>query len=204
MVGWIKRATVGRPAGPADTFPTSITDTLNDHQMQQCPAGREANLILVLKATAKGPQRGSQHPAYQRPQRPRTSGVSGQPARFSSRNGRRCRAAPRLISKMQGTAVLDTIPAGRVRRRGRSYQGETWILDSSEGVWAGQARSEYPATFVLFSMCALVAFSYEFLVLLLLFGHSSFYAGIENPKPGSRMACCDRHSASPDELLSRA
>jgi hypothetical protein len=30
-------------------------------------AGREANLIRVLKATAKGPQRGSQHPAYQRP-----------------------------------------------------------------------------------------------------------------------------------------
>ena len=32
-----------------------------------------------------------------------------------------------------------------------TYQGETWILDSSQGVWAGQARSEYPATFVLFS-----------------------------------------------------
>jgi hypothetical protein len=30
-------------------------------------AGQQANLIRVLKATAKGPQRGSQHPAYQRP-----------------------------------------------------------------------------------------------------------------------------------------
>ena len=28
------------------------------------------------------------------------------------------------------------------------------MLDSSQGVWAGQARSEYPATFVLFSKCA--------------------------------------------------
>jgi hypothetical protein len=25
------------------------------------------------------------------------------------------------------------------------YQGETWIVDSPEGVWAGQARYEYPA-----------------------------------------------------------
>jgi hypothetical protein len=32
-----------------------------------------------------------------------------------------------------------------------TYQGETWILDSSQGVWGSQARSEYPATFVLFS-----------------------------------------------------
>ena len=30
-------------------------------------AGRQANLIRVLKATVKGPRRGSQHPAYQRP-----------------------------------------------------------------------------------------------------------------------------------------
>jgi hypothetical protein len=30
-------------------------------------AGQEANLIRVLKATVKGPRRGSQHPAYQRP-----------------------------------------------------------------------------------------------------------------------------------------
>jgi hypothetical protein len=28
------------------------------------------------------------------------------------------------------------------------------MLDSSQGVWAGQARSEYPATFVLFSNLA--------------------------------------------------
>jgi thiol-disulfide isomerase/thioredoxin len=32
-----------------------------------------------------------------------------------------------------------------------TYQGETWVLDSPEGVCAGQAWFEYPATFVLFS-----------------------------------------------------
>jgi hypothetical protein len=31
------------------------------------------------------------------------------------------------------------------------YQGETWVLDSPDGVCAGQAWFEYPATFVLFS-----------------------------------------------------
>jgi hypothetical protein len=31
------------------------------------------------------------------------------------------------------------------------YQGETWMLDSLDGVCAGQARFEYPATSVLFS-----------------------------------------------------
>jgi hypothetical protein len=30
-------------------------------------AGQQTNLIRVLKATVKGPQRGSQRPAYQRP-----------------------------------------------------------------------------------------------------------------------------------------
>jgi hypothetical protein len=34
---------------------------------------------------------------------------------------------------------------------GASYQGETWVLESPEGVCAGQAWFEYPATFVLFS-----------------------------------------------------
>jgi hypothetical protein len=33
----------------------------------------------------------------------------------------------------------------------RVTRGETWILDSPEGVCAGRARFEYPATFVLFS-----------------------------------------------------
>jgi hypothetical protein len=32
-----------------------------------------------------------------------------------------------------------------------SYQGETWMLDSPEGVCAGQAPFEYPATSVFFS-----------------------------------------------------
>jgi hypothetical protein len=31
------------------------------------------------------------------------------------------------------------------------YQGESWMLDSPEGVCAGQARPEYPATSVAFS-----------------------------------------------------
>src|SRR5215217_9272113 len=34
-----------------------------------------------------------------------------------------------------------------------SYQGESWMLDSPEGVCPGQARFEYPATSVLFSIC---------------------------------------------------
>src|SRR4030095_3717783 len=77
-------------------------------------AGLKANLIRALTATVKGPRRGSQHPAYQRPRRPRRSGVSGQPPRFSPGNGRRRRTAPRLISKMQGPAVLPSVLAGRV------------------------------------------------------------------------------------------
>jgi len=36
-----------------------------------------------------------------------------------------------------------------LRARLESYQGETWILDSPEGVCAGQGRFEYLATFVL-------------------------------------------------------
>jgi hypothetical protein len=51
---------------------------------------------------------------------------------------------------------VDGLISGRVRtpkerRSNGSYQGETWILDSPEGVSAGQARFKYPATFVLFS-----------------------------------------------------
>jgi hypothetical protein len=46
------------------------------------------NLIRVLKATLKGPQRGSQRPTSLRPHhRPRSYDVSGQPARFSPQNG---------------------------------------------------------------------------------------------------------------------
>jgi hypothetical protein len=39
-------------------------------------------------------------------------------------------------------------------RRGRSYQGESRILDSREDVYAGQPRFEYPATSVPFSKCS--------------------------------------------------
>jgi hypothetical protein len=45
------------------------------------------------------------------------------------------------------------ISAASVRleaRRKSIYQGETWMLDSPEGVYAGQAGFEYPATSVLF------------------------------------------------------
>src|SRR5215211_7321374 len=57
----------------------------------------------------------------------------------------------------RGSADACGSPGSLVSRTGRwvscitgSYQGETWILDSPEGVCAGQAWSEYPATFVLF------------------------------------------------------
>jgi hypothetical protein len=38
-----------------------------------------------------------------------------------------------------------------------TYQGESWILDSPEGVCPGQAWSEYPATSVLFSMWCILS-----------------------------------------------
>jgi hypothetical protein len=46
------------------------------------------NLIRVLKATVKGPGAAPSTRLINGLQRPRTSGVSGQPPRFSPRNGR--------------------------------------------------------------------------------------------------------------------
>src|SRR5215204_4503691 len=51
-------------------------------------AGLKANLIRVLKATMKGPGAAPSTRLINGLQRPRTSGVSGQPPRFSPRNGR--------------------------------------------------------------------------------------------------------------------
>jgi hypothetical protein len=51
-------------------------------------AGRKANLIRVLKATVKGPGAAPSTRLINGLRRPRTSGVSGQPPRFSPWNGR--------------------------------------------------------------------------------------------------------------------
>src|SRR5215216_4202989 len=51
-------------------------------------AGRQANLIRVLKATVKGPRAAPGARLINGLRRPRTSDVSGQPSRFSPRNGR--------------------------------------------------------------------------------------------------------------------
>jgi hypothetical protein len=51
-------------------------------------AGQKANLIRVLKATMKGPGAAPSTRLSNGLQRPRTSGVSGQPPPFSPRNGR--------------------------------------------------------------------------------------------------------------------
>jgi hypothetical protein len=51
-------------------------------------AGQQANLIRVLKATVKGPGATPSTRLINGLRRPRTSGVSGQPRRFSPRNGR--------------------------------------------------------------------------------------------------------------------
>jgi hypothetical protein len=47
------------------------------------------------------------------------------------------------------TESLNTA-AVRAARPATGYQGETWMLDSPEGVYAGQTGFEYPATSVLF------------------------------------------------------
>jgi hypothetical protein len=44
------------------------------------------------------------------------------------------------------------LPVAPAEAGAETYQGETWMLDSPEGVCPGQAGFEYPATFVLFSM----------------------------------------------------
>jgi hypothetical protein len=59
---------------------------------------RQANLIRVLKATVKGPGAAPNTRLINGLRRPRTSGVSGQPLRFSPTR----RAAPRLIRHIRG------------------------------------------------------------------------------------------------------
>jgi hypothetical protein len=54
---------------------------------------------------------------------------------------------------MTGAVSVDReVPQESAAARWKSiYQGETWMLDSPEGVCAGQVLFEYPATSVLFS-----------------------------------------------------
>jgi len=77
------------------------------------------NLIRVLEATVKGPGAAPSTRLINGLRRPRTSGVSGQPPRFSPRNGRRRRAAPRLIRDRQRCAVLSSIPLAEWLRKSR-------------------------------------------------------------------------------------
>jgi hypothetical protein len=56
-----------------------------------------------------------------------------------------------LISYRGLSAVRQLVSQVVLNRRCRSYQGETWMLDSPEGVCAGQAPFENPATSALFS-----------------------------------------------------
>jgi hypothetical protein len=90
----------------------------------------------VLKATVKGPGATPSTRLINGLRRPRTSGVSEQPPRFSPRNGRRRTAAPRLISKMPVTAVRKAVSApmgsGLVKGRAGSALGRAeWIA----GLW---------------------------------------------------------------------
>jgi hypothetical protein len=58
-------------------------------------------------------------------------------------------AGTRDLFRLRKCVVPSPTVCGKTER---TYQGETWILDSPEAVCAGQARFEYPATFVLFSI----------------------------------------------------
>jgi hypothetical protein len=62
----------------------------------------------------------------------------------------------RLVSKPGANSTVeasdvDQSVKSRIRSRLASYQGESRILDSPEGVCAGQTRVEYPSTSVPFS-----------------------------------------------------
>jgi hypothetical protein len=56
-------------------------------------------------------------------------------------------AEPRLCAALVAVCTRASIPNTDPSR----YQGETWIVDSPEGVYAGQAGFKYPATSVPFS-----------------------------------------------------
>jgi hypothetical protein len=71
----------------SSSTPASLCSTSNG-RLPAGAAGRQANLIRVLKATVKGPGAAPSTRLINGLQRPRTSGISGQPPRFSPRNGR--------------------------------------------------------------------------------------------------------------------
>src|SRR4029453_9017848 len=77
-------------------------------------AGRKANLIRVLKATVKGPGAAPSTRLINGLPRPRTSGVSGQPPRFSSRNGRHPQGG--IAAYQRWTAERCAIPPFRWSR----------------------------------------------------------------------------------------
>ena len=64
--------------------------------------------------------------------------------------------APRVVGEEflyesgHGAGSCQIDPKG-AKRHHISYQGESWTLDSLEGVYPGQAQFEFPATSVLFS-----------------------------------------------------
>jgi hypothetical protein len=47
-----------------------------------------------------------------------------------------------------------------------AYQGESWMLDSPEGVCAGHVGFEYPATSVLFSKTCLLVLRWAIAVAI--------------------------------------
>src|SRR5215211_8621096 len=71
----------------SSSTPASLSPTTN-RQSPAGAAGQKANLIRVLKATMKDPGAAPSTRLINGLQRPRTSGVSGQPPPFSPRNGR--------------------------------------------------------------------------------------------------------------------
>src|SRR5215211_424446 len=71
----------------SSSTPASLSPTTN-RQSPAGAAGQKANLIRVLKATVKDPGAAPSTRLINGLRRPRTSGVSGQPPRFSPRNGR--------------------------------------------------------------------------------------------------------------------
>src|SRR5215217_1322970 len=83
-------------------------------------AGRQANLIRVLEATVKGPGATPSTRLINGLQRPRTSGVSGQPARFSPRNGRLPQGGTAAYQQNAGNRCAH----GRCRRSRSTVEGE--------------------------------------------------------------------------------
>src|SRR5215204_6334076 len=96
--------------------PTLPGITTTNGQSPAGAAGLKANLIRVLKATMKGPGAAPSTRLINGLQRPRTSGVSGQPPPFSPRNGRH---------PQSGIAAYQRSTTGR-----RAIQRLRWPCDS--------------------------------------------------------------------------